>query len=63
MKFKITYKVFTIPSDEDTKIIHSFTYIASVNQLTDLSYSVNEYLQMFFYVGNYEITCIEKAES
>ena len=64
MNFKITYKLFSIPSnDEDTEPhLFEFTYQAEISQLGDLSSYVNEYLQQFFTVGNYELLSMTKAE-
>ena len=75
MKFTITYKVLGVPKDmtivnlEGVKVVHlekdvtfSLTYQAEINQLGDLSFYVNEYLQQFFAVGNYEIISMKKAE-
>jgi len=63
MKFTITYKVLTIPHDsgiEDVKF--TITYDAKVSELGDLCFHINEYLQKFFAVGNYEIISMLKAE-
>ena len=62
MKFKITYKVFSIPCDagSDGTRIFSSTYKAESSDLEDLSSQVNEYLQRYFAVGNYELLGFER---
>lgn len=64
MKFTITYKLFSIPSNDEDAEPHTFqfTYEADITQLGDLNSHVNEYLQQFFAVGNYEILSMTKAE-
>ena len=64
MKFTIVYKVFSIPSDKKIEVdkIFSFTYEAEISQLGDLSSHINEYLQEYFTVGNYEIVSMLKAD-
>jgi len=64
MKFKVRYKVYSIPCDigNDSRRIFDFTYEADISQLGDLSSHVNEYLQQYFAVGNYEILSMKKAE-
>jgi len=63
MKFVITYKVLTIPSDSEIENVKfDFTYDAKVSELGDLCSHINEYLQKFFAVGNYEIISMLKAE-
>ena len=65
MKFTIVYKVFSIPSDKEIKEVDktfSFTYEAEISQLGDLCSHVNEYLQQYFAIGNYEVVSMLKAD-
>ena len=63
MKFTIIYKVFSIPSDSgNDNVKFEFTYEAELSELGDLNSHVNEYLQEYFHVGNYEIISIHKIE-
>jgi len=65
MKFTIIYRVFLIPNDEGIKEgekTFSFTYVAEISELGDLSYHVNEYLQKYFAKDNYELISMKRAD-
>lgn len=63
MKFKVKYKVFSIPNDIiDMGQDFAFTYTAKKYELGDISHYLNLYLQQFFTKGNYEILSIERVK-
>ena len=62
MEFKVIYNVFNIPNDNGMGVrTFSFTYEAELNQLHDLSSHINEYLQEYFTVENYELISFTKV--
>lgn len=64
MKFTIIYKVNTIPMDNELsgERTFSFTYVAEINELGDLSFHINEYLQKYFAKDNYELISMKRAD-
>lgn len=64
MRFKITYIIRSIPSDDIINKEQEFSFIfkAELNQLSDLNYHANEFLRKRFNKNNYYITEIERMD-
>jgi hypothetical protein len=64
MKFKATYIIRSIPSNDiiNKEQSFSFTYETELSQIGDLAYHVNEFLRKRFNEENYCITGIQRME-